>query len=135
LAECLPLALAHHRDQHRDRFLAQSGRGVAVVAEPGREGRFTAWVLQIRVVLDREPGPLPEALPTVKRDEDVELRRRGHRLPSLERFDCGTPVEISVENECERLGREDDLLAPVLADFFTAETDVTVPGEARPTTG
>jgi hypothetical protein len=100
---------------------------MAIVPEPAGEGRHTAGLLQLCVVLDREPGPLPEALPTMKRDEDVELLRRGHRPASLERFDCGTPVEIFVENECERIGRDDDLLAQVLVDFFTAETDVTVP--------
>lgn len=89
---------------------------MAVVPEPAGEGRHTAGLLQLCVVLDREPGPLPEALPTMKRDEDVELLRRGHGPPSVDRFDCGTPVEIFVENECERLGRDDDLLAPVLVE-------------------
>jgi hypothetical protein len=28
-----------------------------------------------------------------------------------------------------------NLLAPVLSDFFTGETDVTVAGKAKPTTG
>lgn len=97
--ERFPLAVAHHGDQHRDGFVTQPGRRVAMVAEPVREGRLAAGVLQLHVVLDRKPGPLPQTLATVKWDEDVELLRTAQRPPSVEPPGCGTPVEIAVESE------------------------------------
>ena len=97
--ERFPLAVAHHGDQHRDGFVTQPGRRVAMVAEPVREGRLAAGVLQLHVVLNRKPHPLPQTLATLKWDEDVELLRTAQRPPSVEPPGCGTPVEISVESE------------------------------------
>lgn len=97
-AEGFPLGLAHHGDQYRDGLLTQPGRRVAVVAKPVREGGHAAGVLQLHVVLDREPCPLPQTLATVKWDEDVELLRPAQHPPSVEPSACGTPVEIPVES-------------------------------------